>query len=57
MFEPITALFAVSAMVPMAIDIDPNDSGLLGMGQVCTIVGVVTIGLIGLSPDEGVAQR
>jgi len=36
-----------AALVPMDIDIDPNDSGLPGISQLRTIVGaVMTIGLI-----------
>ena len=35
------------AMLPMQIDIDPNDSGLPGIDQLRTIVGaVMTVGLI-----------
>ena len=44
MFELITTLTAV---LPMNIDVTPNDSGLLGIGQLRVIVGaVMTIGLI-----------
>ena len=36
-----------AALVPMQIDIDPNDSGLPGLAQLRTIVGaVMTIGLV-----------
>lgn len=36
-----------AALVPMQIDIDPNDSGLPGIAQLRTIVGaVMTIGLV-----------
>ena len=44
MFELITTLTAV---LPMNIDVTPNDSGLPGIGQLRVIVGaVMTIGLI-----------
>ncbi|MHB1063602.1 MAG: DUF6112 family protein [Georgenia sp.] len=44
MFELITAL---PALVPMDVDITPNDSGLPGIAQLRTIVGaVMTVGLI-----------
>jgi hypothetical protein len=43
-FELITTLTAV---LPMNIDVTPNDSGLPGIGQLRVIVGaVMTIGLI-----------
>ncbi|MDN5854932.1 MAG: DUF6112 family protein, partial [Actinomycetia bacterium] len=47
MFDPITTVLAAPALVPMNINIDPNDSGLPGIAQLRTIVGaVMTIGLI-----------
>ncbi len=46
-FDLITAVLAAPALVPMDINIDPNDSGLPGIAQLRTIVGaVMTIGLI-----------
>ncbi len=46
-FDLISALAQVPALVPMDIDITPNDSGLPGIAQLRTIVGaVMTIGLI-----------
>lgn len=48
MFDLITtALSAAPAVLPMDIDINPNDSGLPGIAQLRTIVGaVMTVGLI-----------
>lgn len=44
MFDLITAL---PALLPMDVDITPNDDGLPGIAQLRTIVGaVMTIGLI-----------
>lgn len=44
MFDLITIL---PALVPMAVDITPNDEGLPGIAQLRTIVGaVMTVGLI-----------
>ena len=44
MFDLITAL---PALMPMDVDITPNDDGLPGIAQLRTIVGaVMTIGLI-----------
>ena len=44
MFELITT---IAAVLPMDIDITPNDSGLPGIAQLRTIVGaVMTVGLI-----------
>ena len=42
-----SVLVQLPAMLPMDIDISPNDSGLPGISQLRTIVGaVMTIGLI-----------
>ena len=42
-----SALVQLPALLPMDIDISPNDSGLPGISQLRTIVGaVMTIGLI-----------
>ncbi|SJN44708.1 putative integral membrane protein [Microbacterium esteraromaticum] len=51
MFELASTLLEVAAqlpaLVPMEIDITPNDSGLPGIAQLRTIVGaVMTVGLI-----------
>ena len=47
MFDLVSTLAQVPALVPMDIDITPNDSGLPGIAQLRTIVGaVMTIGLI-----------
>ncbi len=48
MIELITTSFAqVAGLVPMDINITPNDSGLPGISQLRTIVGaVMTVGLI-----------
>lgn len=47
MFDLITTLAAVPAVLPMDINIDPNDSGLPGIAQLRNIVGaVMTVGLI-----------
>ncbi|WP_446250235.1 DUF6112 family protein [Propionibacterium freudenreichii] len=43
----VSALVQLPAVLPMDIDISPNDSGLPGISQLRTIVGaVMTIGLI-----------
>ncbi len=45
--ETTTAATMLPAVLPMDIDIDPNDTGLPGISQLRTIVGaVMTIGLI-----------
>ncbi|MBD4384302.1 hypothetical protein GUH10_21060, partial [Xanthomonas citri pv. citri] len=42
-----TTLAALPVLVPMDVDITPNDSGLPGIAQLRTIVGaVMTVGLI-----------
>ncbi|HWV49045.1 MAG TPA: DUF6112 family protein [Microbacterium sp.] len=42
-----TFISAAPVLVPMEIDINPNDSGLPGIAQLRTIVGaVMTVGLI-----------
>ena len=51
MFELASSLLELPAqlpaMLPMDIDISPNDSGLPGIAQLRTIVGaVMTVGLI-----------
>lgn len=51
MFDIISDLLQIStllpALLPMDIDITPNDSGLPGIAQLRTIVGaVMTVGLI-----------
>ena len=47
MFDLVTALSAVPAVLPMDINIDPNSDGLPGIAQLRTIVGaVMTVGLI-----------
>lgn len=47
MFDLVSTLTQVPALVPMDIVITPNDSGLPGIAQLRTIVGaVMTIGLI-----------
>ena len=48
MFDLITTTASViPVLVPMEIDINPNDSGLPGIAQLRTIVGaVMTVGLI-----------
>ena len=47
MFDLVSALADVPALVPMDINISPNDDGLPGISQLRNIVGaVMTVGLI-----------
>lgn len=46
-FDLVSSLSVLPAVLPMDIDINPNDSGLPGIAQLRTIVGaVMTVGLI-----------
>lgn len=47
MFDLVSSLSVLPAVLPMDISINPNDSGLPGIAQLRTIVGaVMTVGLI-----------
>ena len=47
MFDLVSTLSVLPAVLPMDISINPNDNGLPGIAQLRTIVGaVMTVGLI-----------
>ncbi len=47
MFDLVTTILCMPALVPLDVNITPNDKGLPGIAQLRTIVGaVMTVGLI-----------